>query len=401
MLLFREKKSCIAAEVAGLISAGIAATASGANTAAGARMNKKNRQWTEKQNEINRQHQDQVNQENKEWAKYMADYSYNQELEQWNRENAYNSPLAQMQRYQEAGLNPNLIYGQSNLSAGSPTMDFAGGYGDAYQGTAPQGDPVKFDGSFASDYFQNVSTIQRNELLKQQITHDVVKQKIDELKIIAQEYDNIVKGVNADNAEESVKLKLDESRQRIAESLQRITNMQTIDEKNAYMLENLLPQQLINMQAQEKQVRANISKIHHEIKLIDINAGLSQANIRRINQLVDYVVPQQLKNMQATEAHTYEDISKMYLEEQLLGIKIEDSTIKKEINRINSGIAYGNQDISDKDVFYFGLREAGALAKRTANRLIDKWTKPEAKKVKSKVTDKDSEGHEETYFEYD
>ncbi|MBS1353172.1 MAG: hypothetical protein HPZ82_06540 [Coprobacter sp.] len=39
-------------------------------------------------------------------------------LEMWNKQNEYNSPAAQMERYQKAGLNPNLIYGQQN-TAGS------------------------------------------------------------------------------------------------------------------------------------------------------------------------------------------------------------------------------------------------------------------------------------------
>lgn len=34
----------------------------------------------------------------------------------WNAQNEYNSPAAQMQRFRDAGLNPNLIYGQSNLA---------------------------------------------------------------------------------------------------------------------------------------------------------------------------------------------------------------------------------------------------------------------------------------------
>lgn len=40
-------------------------------------------------------------------------------LDQWNRTNEYNSPQAQMKRYQEAGLNPNLIYGSGNASSGN------------------------------------------------------------------------------------------------------------------------------------------------------------------------------------------------------------------------------------------------------------------------------------------
>ena len=34
-------------------------------------------------------------------------------LEQWNRNNAYNHPAAQMQRLKAAGLNPDLLYGQN------------------------------------------------------------------------------------------------------------------------------------------------------------------------------------------------------------------------------------------------------------------------------------------------
>lgn len=52
-----------------------------------------------------------------ELAKYQNEWN----LAQWERENAYNHPMQQMQRYREAGLNPNLIYGQQNLSASSPS----------------------------------------------------------------------------------------------------------------------------------------------------------------------------------------------------------------------------------------------------------------------------------------
>lgn len=37
-------------------------------------------------------------------------------MKYWNLQNEYNSPVAQMQRFREAGLNPNLIYGQTNMA---------------------------------------------------------------------------------------------------------------------------------------------------------------------------------------------------------------------------------------------------------------------------------------------
>jgi hypothetical protein len=46
--------------------------------------------------------------------KQMAEYAYGKDLEMWNRNNQYNTPAMQMQRFKEGGLNPNLIYGQGN-----------------------------------------------------------------------------------------------------------------------------------------------------------------------------------------------------------------------------------------------------------------------------------------------
>lgn len=47
-----------------------------------------------------------------------AKNSFDRSIQAWNMENDYNSPSAQMSRFQTAGLNPNLIYGQSNQASG-------------------------------------------------------------------------------------------------------------------------------------------------------------------------------------------------------------------------------------------------------------------------------------------
>ncbi len=44
----------------------------------------------------------------------LAKYSFDRSMEAWREQAEYNSPLNQLKRYQEAGLNPNLIYGQIN-----------------------------------------------------------------------------------------------------------------------------------------------------------------------------------------------------------------------------------------------------------------------------------------------
>lgn len=49
----------------------------------------------------------------------LAEYQYEQERQMVAEQNAYNSPTQQMARYAEAGLNPNLIYGNGVSSAGN------------------------------------------------------------------------------------------------------------------------------------------------------------------------------------------------------------------------------------------------------------------------------------------
>lgn len=47
-------------------------------------------------------------------AKAEAELAYQRSVQQWNAQNLYNSPEAQMARFKAAGLNPHLIYGRGN-----------------------------------------------------------------------------------------------------------------------------------------------------------------------------------------------------------------------------------------------------------------------------------------------
>lgn len=80
--------------VAGLIAGGAMVAGAGINAASQASANRQNRKIAEYQNQWN--------------------------LSQWERENSYNTPSAMMARYKAAGLNPNVVYNQSNTAAASP-----------------------------------------------------------------------------------------------------------------------------------------------------------------------------------------------------------------------------------------------------------------------------------------
>jgi len=64
-----------------------------------------------------------TNAQNRKFSREMYQLQRKDALEFWGMQNAYNAPAAQMQRYRDAGLNPNLIYGQSNLGGNVQVPD--------------------------------------------------------------------------------------------------------------------------------------------------------------------------------------------------------------------------------------------------------------------------------------
>lgn len=79
-----------------LINAGAQLAGTSINAASAAQTNKKQRQWAEERYNVQRKDA-------------LADYA---------QQNLYNSPAAQMQRLKEAGLNPNLVYGNGATAEG-------------------------------------------------------------------------------------------------------------------------------------------------------------------------------------------------------------------------------------------------------------------------------------------
>lgn len=78
-----------------------------------------------------------ANAQNKRMMRFqreMYDRQRQDALSDWDRQNLYNSPSEQMRRLQEAGLNPNLMYGQGSTGESSATPRQATAHGNA--GTA-------------------------------------------------------------------------------------------------------------------------------------------------------------------------------------------------------------------------------------------------------------------------
>jgi len=137
---------------------------------------------------INAGSQSATNQSQLSYSREMYDKQRADALADWNRQNQYNSPAAQMTRFKEAGLNPNLIYGQMTQSPVVRSSSVEG-----YNPKAPQVDL----GNAAAMGLQGLSTYQDTRL--RDVQTDLVREQIKNAST-----DNLLKQL--DWAEKNIKL---------------------------------------------------------------------------------------------------------------------------------------------------------------------------------------------------
>lgn len=117
------------------------------------------------------------------------DRNYRNQIELWDKQNEYNKPVNQMSRYEEAGLNPNLMYGQ--ISAGNATQPGYIGSGAAHfdlNSNALMKMMSVLDPSYKLKYEQAQEDLKgrqiNNEILKireEQLAHDLSFAKFNNL----------------------------------------------------------------------------------------------------------------------------------------------------------------------------------------------------------------------------
>lgn len=129
---------------------------------------------------INAGSQSSNNQSQLSYAREMYDKQRADALADWNMQNEYNSPKAQMARFQEAGLNPNLIYGQMSNSPVVRTSS-----PQSYNPTAPQvdlGNAVSQGLSSMSQYQDTQFKQVQTDLVKQQIQNSITENSLKQLE---------------------------------------------------------------------------------------------------------------------------------------------------------------------------------------------------------------------------
>lgn len=118
---------------------------------------------TEKTNASNEYVARMTNETNLQLAREQNEWN----LAQWNRENAYNSPASQLQRYQEAGINPMYAGLDSGAASQLQSADMANQQPYQFQAGERRFDEIMRTIGAMSDAFSN---IQESQLRQQQIT---------------------------------------------------------------------------------------------------------------------------------------------------------------------------------------------------------------------------------------
>lgn len=218
-------------------------------------------------------------------SRHMYWDSYNRSrtdaLSDWNMQNEYNSPVAQMERLKAAGLNPNLVYGNGATATSQSQPRQASG--TSYQTSKPNIDLQQpFMGYIDAKYKQQV------------IDNLQVRQELDKQKTLTEMNKAIVEGVKADvskytkdNLESLSNLSVDVMK---ANLFRMISDTNRIQANTMFTLAENQRQELMNapnvMQAYSKLVTMQLEqqRIKLENAKTDVERKEVQARIDLLNQ---------------------------------------------------------------------------------------------------------------------
>lgn len=235
-----------------------------------------------------------TNQANIDYAKYASQQQRDWALQDWNRTNQYNSPVEQMNRLRQAGLNPNLVYGKGadNTASMVRTTDVK-----TPDLRAPQIDTSALDiGHYISE-FQNIKRQQietdnldiiRNNMVKAGINKDAdTLLKLTNADRKGQENDwyNLSKGLNYDSLYLGNLLKNEEIKNKAADTFVKqanrdfTINQQQINNIKSRMDTHKAWEEIYTQQLRRKQMALEMEKIPAQKSILELQ-------VNRMNQLI-------------------------------------------------------------------------------------------------------------------
>lgn len=218
---------------------------------------------------VNRQNiaaQERINSSNQSFTREMYDRTRSDALEDARSQNEYNTPANQMARYRAAGLNPNLIYGSAT---NTPSAVIRPGQTPSGNSIAPKISHIPFGDAIAGGMdmmLKSAQLDQTRQVTKNLMVDNILKQ----LGVLGKQKDNIIKGVQADNAEDLWA----ELIEKLRTSNEILHNQDRFQSETYDARVNLLGQQLANMQKDGKLKDQMLQNLKREEELKKLNAIL-------------------------------------------------------------------------------------------------------------------------------
>lgn len=237
---------------------------------------------------------------------------YNQEhanaIADWNMQNTYNSPSAQMARLQAAGLNPNLVYG-SGTDAGGVSSPVQEKTYQSWNPTSPQG-AIMGIGNALQGYTDTQMKLAQLDNIKATNAQIVQETALKAAETVQAQKQAGLTGVETDQAQFDLSLKSDlrdismQTQQATLNKLQADTTY-TLDQNARSALSNQLELRKGNVSIQEAlvtiaQKQAETRKINAETTNVKTDTDLKNSEIIHTDTDSNRIV-QQIKNLQTSQ----------------------------------------------------------------------------------------------------
>lgn len=211
----------------------------------------------------------------REWNESMLDKQNNFSLDMWNRTNEYNTPLAQVQRLQEAGLNP-LYFGLDGSSASSFESASPLGYERPQFDSSANPITVGLSSALAEAQISNVqadTAKKSEETLSEVKRREKMSQEIENLK---QENNNLLSQEGLNDAQRKQIEKNIEWLDRLNEAnVAKIESETKLNQSQKHRIDELLEgEKILQSKSAEdfdykwKKIRAEINKMSKETGLL-------------------------------------------------------------------------------------------------------------------------------------
>lgn len=252
-----------------------------------------------------------MNERNNRYNREQNEQAYQQNLQMWHLQNAYNLPANQISRLKQAGLNPNLIYGNPDNTAGAPPEQ------QGAKGERGEIDPMAIANALMMQ--KQMEGIESQKEVNAATARDL------NATSEGKEIDNKIKEKELNTWDENYNLKKQE---RIA-SIQKIFSAIGVDEAQAKYLYSLSDTEF------EKQIGLRLDNYFKEQTMQD--------RIKQVSENLK-LTTEQIKNVEAATKKFYSDIALNAKKGKLIDEQVITESLKRAL--INSNIDLNNSTIS-------------------------------------------------------